>query len=300
MGELQAAFDLQVTNSDVLLNKIQKIEQEKQVLIQKTISQQRMIVSFERKLAKFDEIKEQRDWLLDEMTKKISELSHFQSELFKAERLSAIGEMSARLAHDMRNPLAIIKNTIEIVKLKHSKFIPADLLRLFTSIDNASSRLVFQLDDVLNFVRSSPLNRNEFSASAILESAIEEIVIPDQIKIQMPTNDVSLLCDGEKIQAVFTNLIMNSIQAMDNCGNIVIQFEESSDDVTFLVQDSGPGIKNEVIDKIFEPLFTTKSRGTGLGLPAVKMIIQQHQGTITVSNDPTTFTVVLPKKTTIL
>lgn len=300
MGELKAAFDLQVTNSDVLLNKIKKIEQEKQALLQKALSQQRMIVSFERKLAKFDEIKEQRDWLLDEMTKKIGELSHFQSELFKAERLSAIGEMSARLAHDMRNPLAIIKNTIEIVKLKHSKFIPADLLQLFTSIDNASSRLVFQLDDVLNFVRSSPLNRNEFSASAILESAIEEIVIPDQIKIQMPTNDVSLSCDGEKIQAVFTNLIMNSIQAMDNCGNIVIQFEESSDDVTFLVQDSGPGIKNEVIDKIFEPLFTTKSRGTGLGLPAVKMIIQQHQGTITVSNNPTTFTVVLPKKTTIL
>ena len=300
MGELKAAFDLQVTNSDVLLNKIKKIEQEKQALLQKTLSQQRIIVSFERKLAKFDEIKEQRDWLLDEMTKKISELSHFQSELFKAERLSAIGEMSARLAHDMRNPLAIIKNTIEIVKLKHSKFIPADLLQLFTSIDNASSRLVFQLDDVLNFVRSSPLNRNEFSASAILESAIEEIVIPDQIKIQMPTNDVSLSCDGEKIQAVFTNLIMNSIQAMDNCGNIVIQFEESSDDVTFLVQDSGPGIKNEVIDRIFEPLFTTKSRGTGLGLPAVKMIIQQHQGTITVSNNPTTFTVVLPKKTTIL
>lgn len=296
MGELKTAFDLQVTNSDELLNKIKKLEQEKQILLQKTLFQQKMIVSFERKLAKFDEIREQRDWLLDEMTKKIGELSHFQSELFKAERLSAIGEMSARLAHDMRNPLAIIKNTIEVVKLKHSKSIPDDLLRLFTTIDNASSRLVFQLDDVLNFVRSSPLNRNEFSASAILESAIGEIVIPDQIIIQRPTNDVTISCDGEKIQAVFTNLIMNSIQAMDNYGNVTIRFEESPDDVTFFVQDSGPGIKTEVIDKIFEPLFTTKSRGTGLGLPAVKMIIQQHQGTIAVSNNPTTFTIVLPKK----
>jgi len=295
LGELKTAFDLQVTNSDELLNKIKKLEKEKQILLQKTLFQQKMIVSFERKLAKFDEIREQRDWLLDEMTKKISELSHFQSELFKAERLSAIGEMSARLAHDMRNPLAIIKNTIEVVKLKHSKSIPDDLLRLFATIDNASSRLVFQLDDVLNFVRSSPLNRNEFSASAILESAIGEIVIPDQIVIQRPTNDVIISCDGEKIQAVFTNLIMNSIQAMDNYGNVTIRFEESPDDVIFFVQDSGPGIKTEVIDKIFEPLFTTKSRGTGLGLPAVKMIIQQHQGTITVSNNPTTFTIVLPK-----
>jgi signal transduction histidine kinase len=295
LGDLETALDLQGASSDTALNKIKKLEQEKQALLQKTLTQQRMIVSFERKIAKFDEIKEQRDWLLDEMTNKISELSHFQSELFKAERLSAIGELSARLAHDMRNPLAIIKNIIEVIKLKHSKSIPDDLLRLFTSIDNASSRLVFQLDDVLNFVRCSPLNRNEFSASVILESAIEEIIIPDQITIQRPINDVSLSCDGEKIQAVFTNLIMNSIQAMDNCGNVIIQFEESQDDVTILVQDSGPGIKNEVIDKIFEPLFTTKSRGTGLGLPAVKMIIQQHQGTITVSNNPTTFTIVLPK-----
>lgn len=300
MGELKATFDLPMIDRDVLLNKIEKLEQEKQALLQKTLSQQRMIVVCERKLAKFDEIREQRDWLLDEMTKKIGELSHFQSELFRAERLSAIGELSARLAHDMRNPLAIIKNTIEIVKMKNSKSIPDDLLRLFTSIDNASSRLVFQLDDVLNFVRSSPLNRNEFSASSILDSAIQEIVIPDQVTIHRPVNDVSLSCDGEKIQAVFTNLIMNSIQAMDNCGDVVIQFEDSKDDVVFLVKDSGPGIQNDVIDKIFEPLFTTKSRGTGLGLPAVKMIIQQHQGTITVSNNPTTFTIVLPKKPTLL
>lgn len=297
---MKATFDLPMIDRDVLLNKIEKLEQEKQALLQKTLSQQRMIVVCERKLAKFDEIREQRDWLLDEMTKKIGELSHFQSELFRAERLSAIGELSARLAHDMRNPLAIIKNTIEIVKMKNSKSIPDDLLRLFTSIDNASSRLVFQLDDVLNFVRSSPLNRNEFSASSILDSAIQEIVIPDQVTIHRPVNDVSLSCDGEKIQAVFTNLIMNSIQAMDNCGDVVIQFEDSKDDVVFLVKDSGPGIQNDVIDKIFEPLFTTKSRGTGLGLPAVKMIIQQHQGTITVSNNPTTFTIVLPKKPTLL
>ncbi len=295
MGDLKTTFGLSTDLSDDLTNKIKKLEEEKQALLNKTITQQHMIVTFERKLAKFYEIREQRDWLLDEMTKKIGELSHFQSELFKAERLSAIGEMSARLAHDMRNPLAIIKNTIELVKLKYSAKIPNELFHLFTSIDNASSRLVFQLDDVLNFVRSSPLDKNDFSASDILESAIAEIVVPDQIRIHKSTNDVILSCDGEKIQAVFTNLIMNSIQAMDNCGDVMIQFTESDDDVIFMVRDSGPGIKDELIDKIFEPLFTTKSRGTGLGLPAVKTIIQQHQGTIEVSNNPTTFTIKLPK-----
>lgn len=255
------------------------------------------MVALERKLAKFNEIREQRDWLLEEMTKKIGELSHFQIELFKAERLSAIGEMSARIAHDMRNPLAIIKNTIELVKLKHATKIPNELLHLFSSIDNASSRLVFQLDDVLNFIRSSPLNCNPFSLCEILESSLSEIVIPDQIKIHKPKNDVSVFCDGEKIGAVFTNLMMNAIQAMDNHGDIMIRFIESNEAVTFQIQDSGPGIPEDLLDKIFEPLFTTKSRGTGLGLPAVKMIIQQHQGTIRISNNPTIFAVTLPTNT---
>lgn len=255
-----------------------------------------MIISYERKLASFDTVKEQRDWLLDEMTKKVGELSHFQTELFKAERLSAIGEMSARIAHDMRNPLSIIKNSIELVKLKYSEHISSDVYTLFTSIDNASSRLVFQLDDVLNFVRSSPLDCSQHSLGKILDSSIHEIVIPDQIIINKPNNDVQLFCDEEKIKAVFTNLIMNSIQAMDSYGTITVQFFESSDDVKFTIQDEGSGIPKNLIDKIFEPLFTTKSRGTGLGLPAVKMIIQQHQGTITVSSSPTIFSITIPKR----
>ena len=282
-----------------LLDKIKTLEKEKRELIQQQLTQERMIVLYERKLAKFSAIKEQRDWLLDEMTKKIGELSHFQSELFRAERLSAIGEMSARLAHDMRNPLSIIKNSIELAKIKHSQTMSSELQRLFTSIENASSRLVFQLDDVLNFVRGSPLDPNDHFLLSILNSALDEIVIPDDVRIQKPTNDIMLSCDGEKIKAVFTNLIVNSIQAMENHGTILIRFDQSDTETMFSVQDSGPGISENIIDKIFEPLFTTKSRGTGLGLPAVKMIVQQHQGTITVSNKPTRFTITLPKKLTV-
>lgn len=294
LGELGSV--IQSGSSDVsLLAKIAKLEREKQTLIQKNLDQSRIIVSYERKLAQFVAVQEQRDWLLEEMTKKISELNHFQAELFKTERLSAIGEMSARIAHDMRNPLSIIKNSIELIKLKHSAKIPNDLHRLFLSIENASSRLVFQLDDVLNFVRSSPLDLDNNSLLAILESSLDEMVIPDQIIIEKPTNTVRLFCDGEKIKALFTNLIMNSIQAMDNRGKILIRFDESDTEVKFTVRDSGPGIPEPFLDKIFEPLFTTKSRGTGLGLPAVKMIVHQHQGTISVSNNPTTFSITLPK-----
>ncbi|HXG74907.1 MAG TPA: ATP-binding protein [Candidatus Nitrosotenuis sp.] len=281
-----------------ILEKMRELELQNRQLLEQNNDKQRTLIMLERKLTKFNEIKEQRDWLLDEMTKKISELSRFQSDLFKAERLSAIGEMAARLAHDIRNPLAIIKNTVEIVKLKHSANTPAELMNLFASIDNATSRIVFQLDEVLNFVRSSPLRCDLHSLYEIMESAISKIVIPDQISIHKPTHDIYVFCDMEKIAAVFTNLIMNAIQAMENNGDIIIRFDESEDAVTFSVQDSGPGIPPNLVEKIFEPLFTTKSRGTGLGLPAVKTIVQQHQGTITVHNNPTVFSVSLPKNLT--
>lgn len=279
-----------------LTHKIEKLEFERQRLYKQNLMQKKSIITLERKLSKFNEMQEQRDWLLDEMTKKIGELSRFHSDAFKSERFTAIGEMAARLAHDMRNPLAIIKNTVEIVKLKYSATIPPDLFNLFTSIDNASSRLVFQLDEVLNFVRRSPLEFDEYSLLSILDSAINKIVIPDQIEINKPKNDVYVVCDKQKIEAVFTNLIMNAIQAMENCGEVNITFSETSDSVVFKVQDFGSGIEERAMDKIFEPLFTTKSRGTGLGLPVVKTIIQQHQGSITVCNDPTVFCVSLPKQ----
>ncbi|MBM2852035.1 MAG: hypothetical protein HW420_582 [Candidatus Nitrosotenuis sp.] len=279
-----------------LLDRVKKLELDKQKLEQENNSQYRIIVNLERKMAKLDEVTQQRDWLLDEMTKKISDLSRFRTDLFRAERLSTIGEMSARLAHDMRNPLAIIKNTIELVKLKHSSKIPNDLMNMFRVIDNASSRIVFQLDEVLNFVRSSPLECDEYSLSEILDSAICKIVVPDQIHIHLPQNDVILFCDTEKIEAVFTNLLMNAVQAMENSGEITVRFSQIDDVVTFEVEDSGPGIQKNLLDKIFEPLFTTKSRGTGLGLPTVKTIIQQHRGTIRVTNKPTVFSVFIPKK----
>ena len=283
------------TVPEQVLEQIRKLESEKQSLVKQNIAQQKVLVMLERKLAKFNEIKEQRDWLLDEMTKKINELSRFQTELFRSAKFSAIGEMSARLAHDMRNPLAIIKNTVELVKLKHSSNISDDLLKLLGSIDNASSRLAFQLDEVLNFVRVSPLNCSRCSLREMMNSAINKLDIPDQVRLRKPFNDISLFCDKEKITTVFTNLIMNAIQAMNNSGSIVIRFDEVSDAVIIKIQDSGPGIPDELLDKVFEPLFTTKLRGTGLGLQAVKNIIQQHLVTLSVTNRPTIFSVSIPK-----
>jgi signal transduction histidine kinase len=113
----------------------------------------------------------------------------------------------------------------------------------------------------------------------------------------MPKNDVKIICDSEQTAVVFENLITNAIQAIgEEKGEISIRFIENDASISIEVEDSGKGINDEDMPKIFEPLFTTKQSGTGLGLASCKKIIAMHNGTINVKNNPTVFSVILPKK----
>ena len=98
------------------------------------------------------------------------------------------------------------------------------------------------------------------------------------------------------MEVVFGNLITNALQAIEDNGKISIRASEDANRIKIEVEDSGPGIEEENFEKIFDPLFTTKSGGTGLGLVSCRNIVTQHGGTITVKNNPTTFTITLPKK----
>lgn len=264
-------------------------------LLQERKELEKRIISLERKLHRIGDAEEQRDWLLDELTKKITTIGEIRTDLLKRERLSAIGELSSRLAHDMRNPLSIILNTVDLIKTKHIDDFSPDAMRLFLMIDRATSRISFQLDEVLNFVRNSPLEIQTHSILSIIESSIDRLVIPDSVIISKPKIDFNINCDSRKLEAVFSNLIMNAIQAMKNQGKINITIHDDGEYVIIDVKDSGPGIPKNLTEKIFEPLFTTKSRGTGLGLATVKNLIERHFGSVTVSTNPTIFSITLPK-----
>ena len=113
----------------------------------------------------------------------------------------------------------------------------------------------------------------------------------------MPKSDFLINCDQSKIKSVFSNLITNSIQSIEGEGKITISIKEESNYLNIYFEDSGSGIAEDDITQIFEPLFTTKVTGTGLGLGICKNIIDEHGGMISVHNNPTTFTIKLPKKT---
>lgn len=215
-------------------------------------------------------------------------------ELSKAEKLATIGELTSRLAHDLRNPLSVIKTTHGIMKDKPNMKIE-ERLQYNARIDRAILRIVHLVDDVLDFVRVSELRIQPSSLISIIESAIDSVDIPPNVKIIKPKNDFIVNCDFRKIEAVFTNLISNAIQAMNEDGTIEFRITEKDKYVEIQVEDSGPGIPESIKDKIFDPLFTTKTFGTGLGLSICKSVVEKHGGKITVSSNPTRFTIFLPK-----
>lgn len=241
------------------------------------------------------ELVQQRDNLREEVR-------HKDEELLKAERLSAIGHLSARIAHDLRNPLNVISNTSKILRIKLERHLDEKSNEQWGRMDRAIDRLTHQLDDVMDYVRIPHLKREHYSLSLICQDAIERIQLPANVSFHPPLMDAAIFCDPAKMEIVFVNLIVNAMQAIgDERGHISVEIlddETDGDFVLIKVNDSGPGVPTDIQDKVFEPLFTTKQVGTGLGLSSCKSIIMQHGGTIstdTTDGRGATFTIRIPR-----
>lgn len=217
----------------------------------------------------------------------------FSEKLVKTERLASIGQLASRLSHDLRNPLSIIQVSLE--NLKRMYGIDDSKQKMYEKIDRSINRITHQVDDVLDFVKGIPAELNKTKFSEIIAESIDSLVISDDIQLNLPKNDIEFLADKKLFSVVMNNLILNGIQAINGKGTIEITCEENKNAVMIQLKDSGSGIPKENLDKIFEPLFTTKMQGTGLGLAGVKSIIEAHGGTISVASPPTIFTITLPK-----
>jgi len=217
----------------------------------------------------------------------------FSQESVKSEKMSIIGMMAARIAHDIRNPLTIINVCNENLKLMigEDKIKQSQVEKISRSVKSISDII----EDVLTFAKNKKINKEKISIKTMLQNVLDEINIPDKIKIHIPKNHVIINCDKSKIESVFSNLISNSIQAIENEGKIAVYIKESPNKILIIFEDSGPGIPEEKLSEIFDVSFTTKQSGTGLGLSICKNIIEQHNGKIYVANNPTRFTLELPK-----
>ncbi len=201
----------------------------------------------------------------------------------REKRLSAVGELSARISHDLRNPLSVIKTSVSILRLRigtSDEKTQSDLVR----IERAITRMTHQINEVLDYVNPKPINRQNTSVLQVLSSTLERLNMPDTVKINLPKEDVKLSCELEKMEVVFVNLITNAIQAMRNAGQIFIRASLENNQTIIEIEDSGPGISGDALLRLFDPLFTTRQTGTGLGLVSCKRIVEQHGGTIEAKN----------------
>jgi len=221
-------------------------------------------------------------------------------ELLKSSKLAAIGELAARIAHDLRNPLSVLKNSTELLKIEMKSKMTPHIEETINRLDRAIFRMSHQVEDVLDFVKPTKLNIAEHSLLHILQESLERIDGTKKVTLKIPKRDCTVPCDSEKIEILFVNLISNAVQAIGHKkGTITIRFSKDEDDTIIRISDDGPGIPPDKIDKIFDPLFTTRQIGTGLGLPSCKNIIDRHGGQITVTSKEglgTTFTILLANK----
>lgn len=261
------------------------------------------LVSMTKKISKGEFVKVEKNYrnsdvneILDSLNKMSEELEKYKSEILKQEKLSSIGELSSRLAHDIRNPLTVIKGTLDFIKMKNKNLTPDDIEK-FDRIDTAIYRMTHQIDNVLDFIKGKPLKLSMHPLQEIIDSVLLDISKPEDITIETEDTDIGIECDSEAMKIVLINLIVNAVQSIGDRGTIKISSKLEGSNAVITIADSGPEIPESEMKKIFEPLYTTKQEGTGLGLASCKSLVEQHHGTITVHNNPKRFEIVLPQIT---
>ena len=235
-----------------------------------------------------EQLKQQRDQLEIEVRNKTNKL-------MQAERLSAIGEISARLAHDLRNPLTVIKGTVEIVKAKSKKGDNGFSEKQIEMMERAVARMANQIDDVLDFVKIQTLHTTRNSILETISLSVAKIKKSAELSINIVGENIESVYDADKLEVVLDNIIMNAVEANNERGEVSIRIKDINNEIIIEIEDSGSGVPQELMTKIFEPLFTTKQRGTGLGLASCKRIVEQHGGSISVKTKPSIFSIKLPK-----
>ncbi len=233
--------------------------------------------------------------LVDVRTK---ELVDAQARLVKSERLAAIGELAGMVAHDLRNPLAGVKNAAYFLRKKNSVVLDESGRLMLSTIDRSVDHADKIIGDLLEYSRDVKLNVSEQNPKALVCIALQSLNIPDSVKVVDNTEETPLvMVDVVKMQRVFSNLVKNAVEAMPSGGVLEIGSRVNGGSVEFVFSDTGVGIPQEIADRLFAPLVTTKAQGMGFGLAICKRFVEAHSGEIAVKSMPdlgTTFTVSIP------
>ena len=232
----------------------------------------------------------------------VTALKQMERQLVETERLAAVGELAAVVAHEVRNPLAGIRGGCELLLEGY----PVGDARHDIGIEviHQVDRLNRMVHDLLLFARPKVMDLVPTDLHALLDRTIHVLKEdPENAQVAIvrnyETGDPIVSADGRQLEQVFVNLVLNAIQAMHHKGTLTLTTRIADHEATVSVRDTGPGIPAEAVGQIFNPFFTTRAQGTGLGLAIVKKIVTAHGGRIEASSPPSSgavFSVTLPRE----
>jgi signal transduction histidine kinase len=228
----------------------------------------------------------------------IRQIKDAQERLVHSEKLALMGKLAGGIAHELRNPLGGIRNAAYFLKMELEKTDPEvqESIEIIEKEVNTSEKII---NSILSFARPSQPIKHRIDVNDAVREAISRISVPDNITVDARWGaSPVVLADSAQLDQAFRNIIRNAIQAMPDGGCLTIRTATKNNGfVHVVIGDTGIGIPDKDIDKIFEPLYTTKARGVGLGLALTRMFVEAHGGTIEVKSrvgKGSSFTVRLP------
>jgi two-component system sporulation sensor kinase A len=254
-----------------------------------------------------EQLEEYSAHLEEKVEERTIQLKKAEEQLLKAERFAAIGEVANMVGHDLRNPLQVITNTLYLSE-KKAKSIPItekEILEKHGFLDLRSGlkeqveymeKIVSDLQDYARTVKPMPV---EIGLHQLINRTLSSLTVPENVKVSIVVEKgfPQLTLDPTLMQRVFSNLITNAVQEMPNGGKLTIRASKKEETALISIEDTGAGISDANLSKLFTPLFTTKAKGQGFGLPVCKRLVEAHDGNITVESKVgkgSTFTIKIP------
>jgi PAS domain S-box-containing protein len=224
----------------------------------------------------------------------ITERKRQEAQLREQATLARLGEMAAVVAHEVRNPLAGIRGALQVIASRLPEHYAREvgvLREVVLRVDGLNDIV----EDLLVFARQRELRLANVSVRPLLINVaawLKQDESMSGVQVDVDSDDLVIAADAEQLREVLSNLLLNAAQAMEHQGRIVLTGQRRENSCRIEVRDEGPGIPEDVRERIFDPFFTTKTRGTGLGLPTAKRIIDMHGGAIDIDCPPAGGTVV--------
>ena len=294
IGELASSFNQ-------MADEIQKRNEELQTMNEELRSTNEELEASNEELQSTTEELETSNEELQSTTEELEtsneELRTTQEELIQKEKLAAVGQLAAGVGHELRNPLGVIKNAAYYIKSK----LPDDpkLQKHIAIMEKEITNSDKIISDLLGFSRTRPPTIVPSDINKVVEDTLEAVEIPENVNLvkKLGADLPNAMADPDQIRQVFVNFGLNAIQAMPEGGRFNIATGKKDDFIEVEFTDTGCGIPEENTKKLYDPFFTTKARGIGLGLAVSQGIIERHNGSIEVKSEVgkgTTFVVKLP------